>query len=320
MTRPLRILMLACASVFIFVLPARSASVDLDAPTLVSPVELASSLINLDVTAGGSGAPNGFTIEWMTLAQFNSLGGVWPADPADPMIQSAIFLGFPSLNTVDGTTTFLLAPFQTADIQIGDIFDETGIVSADRDEMARGTDYVFRVKANGDSGDPFPGGTLTPSSSYSSTHYAHTKPIEGGSQCVFTQGYWKNHPEAWPVTALKIGNIIYPQTQLLAIFNTPAAGNGLISLAHQLIAAKLNILSGAIPPAMIASAIAAADALIGSKIVPPIGSGFLSPATTSHLNDDLEEFNSQENTGTIQCQHSTPTLPQTWGQLKARYR
>jgi len=320
MIRPLRIFVLACASIFIFGISAHAATVDLDAPTLSSPTELATSLVNLDVTAGASGAPNGFTVEWMTLAQFTALGSVWPADPADPAIQSAIFLGFPSLNTVDGTTTFLLAPFQTADIQIGDIFDETGIVSADRSEMTRGTDYVFRVKANGDIGDPTGGNSLAPASNYSATQYAHTKPPAPSDQCVFTQGYWKNHPEAWPVSALKLGNIIYTQTQLLAILGTPAAGNGLISLAHQLIAAKLNILSGAIAPSVVIGAIAAADVMIGSKIIPPIGSGFLSPATTSHLNDDLEEFNSQEGQGTIQCQHTTPSKPQSWGQLKALYR
>src|SRR5262245_15647908 len=238
MPRPLRISMLACASIFFFS-AAYAASVDLDPPSLSSPPELATSFVNLDVTAGATGAPNGFTIEWMTLAQFNALGGVWPADPSDPMIQSAIFLGFPSLNTVDGTTTFLLSPFQTADIQIGDIFDETGIVSADRSEMTRGTDYVFRVKANGDIGDPTGGNSLAPSSNYSSTHYAHTKPLAPPTgECVFTQGFWKTHPEAWPVSSLKLGNIIYTKTQLLSIFNTPAAGNGLISLAHQLIAAK----------------------------------------------------------------------------------
>src|SRR5436305_9837109 len=63
--------------------------------------------------------------------------------------------------------------------------------------------------------------------------------------CTFTLGYWKNHPGAWPVTSLTLGSTTYSQAQLLSIFNTPVRGNGLISLAHQLIAAKLNILAGA---------------------------------------------------------------------------
>ena len=47
------------------------------------------------------------------------------------------------------------------------------------------------------------------------------------------------------MTRLTLGTVTYSQAQLLAIFNTPVRGNGLISLAHQLIAAKLNILAGA---------------------------------------------------------------------------
>src|SRR5262245_56041121 len=136
MTRPLRTAVLACASCFLLVHPASTAPVELDPPTLASPLEESSATIHLDVTAGASGAPNGFTIEWMTLAQFDALGGAWPADPADPAIKFAIFYGFPSLNTVEGTTSFLLNPLGEANIEIGDIFDETGILSANREEMA----------------------------------------------------------------------------------------------------------------------------------------------------------------------------------------
>src|SRR5687767_5945628 len=55
--------------------------------------------------------------------------------------------------------------------------------------------------------------------------------------CTFTQGFWKNHPEDWPVDELTLGNVTYSKDELLAIFGEPVSGNGLISLAHQLIAA-----------------------------------------------------------------------------------
>ena len=295
--------------------PASTALVELDPPTLASPDPSASSFVHLDVVAGTSGAPNGFTIEWMTLAQFDAIGDVWPTDPADPRIKSALFFGFPSLNTVDGTTTFMLGPNSIADIEIGDIFDETGVAATNRDELSQGTEFVFRVRANGDGGDG-----LLPSSAFSETHHASTKAPPLSTDCVFTQGYWKNHPSAWPVGSVKLGNVIYSQAQLLQIFATPAAGNGLISLAHQLIAAKLNIASGALAPPVTLAAIAAADALIGSLSIPPIGSGFLSPATTSHLTDDIESFNAEEGKGTIQCQGSTASRVHTWGDLKSLYR
>ena len=106
--------------------------------------------------------------------------------------------------------------------------------------------------------------------------------------CTLTQGYWKNHPDAWPVSSLKLGKHTYSKDDLIAILETPVKGNGLIQLAHQLIAAKLNIAAGA-SDAAIHATIADADALIGNLVV---GTDSLSPARTSALTDKLDEFNS----------------------------
>ena len=43
--------------------------------------------------------------------------------------------------------------------------------------------------------------------------------------CTFTQGYWKNHPSAWPVTSLTIGGVVYSEQQLLALFDTAPKGD-----------------------------------------------------------------------------------------------
>jgi hypothetical protein len=316
MHRPLRFSLPAFAGACLLVLPAFAAPVELDPPDAAASSN-ASSIVDLSVTAGLSGAPNGFTVEWMTRALFDQLGD-WPADPTDPNIQSAIFLGTPTLNTVDGTRTFLLNPGEIAIVQLGDIFDETGIMSENRDELRSGTEYVFRVKANGDPGVTGGTGSLLPASPYSATQSATTKPHDDLEDCVHTQGYWKNHPSKWPVSSLKLGTIIYTKAQLLLIFDEPAAGNGLISMSHQLIAAKLNVLSGAVVTAVITNAIATADAMVGNRIIPPIGSGFISPSVTSNLNDVLEQFNSDERNHA--CQGITPTRPNTWGQIKAIYR
>lgn len=61
------------------------------------------------------------------------------------------------------------------------------------------------------------------------------------SKGTATLGYWKNHPNAWPVDSLTLGNITYNKQQLLAILNKSVRGDKTISLAHQLIAAKLNV-------------------------------------------------------------------------------
>ena len=64
----------------------------------------------------------------------------------------------------------------------------------------------------------------------------------------------------------------------------------MISLAHQLIAAKLNVAKGA-SSSSIASTIAAADALIGGLVVSPVGSGWLDPSVTSSLTAALANYN-----------------------------
>ena len=106
--------------------------------------------------------------------------------------------------------------------------------------------------------------------------------------CTFTQGYWKNHPDAWPVASLKLGTRTYSKADLIAILKTPVKGNGLIQLSHQLIAAKLNIAAGA-SDSSIHTAISDADALIGNLVV---GTDSLPTSQTSALNDKLDAFNS----------------------------
>jgi len=108
--------------------------------------------------------------------------------------------------------------------------------------------------------------------------------------CTLTQGFWKNHADAWPVTSLMLGSVSYDQAQLLEILETPPKGNGLIALAHQLIAAKLNVAAGASTPGSLAEA----DALIGALVVPPVGAGYLAPSVTSALNDAIDRFNNSD--------------------------
>ena len=79
--------------------------------------------------------------------------------------------------------------------------------------------------------------------------------------CPLGQGFWKNHPGAWPVTSLPLGSQTYTQAALQALFDTPPRGDASVILAHQLIAAKLNIANGS-TPAPISSTIADADNLL----------------------------------------------------------
>jgi hypothetical protein len=109
--------------------------------------------------------------------------------------------------------------------------------------------------------------------------------------CVRPQGYWKNNSSAWPVSSLTLGTVTYTQAQLLSILSQPVAGNGLVSLAHQLIAARLNLASGAAATPTVTQAIVDANALIDGLLIPPVGGGSLSPSATSALTTALEGFN-----------------------------
>jgi len=90
------------------------------------------------------------------------------------------------------------------------------------------------------------------------------------------------------VTQLQLGNVTYNQQQLLSILKQPVRGNGLISLAYQEIAAKLNIANGA-DASCIQQTLAAADAVIGDLVIPPVGKGFLRPTGYERT---LDRYNS----------------------------
>jgi hypothetical protein len=117
------------------------------------------------------------------------------------------------------------------------------------------------------------------------------------TNCPLTQGFWKNHADAWPVSTLLLGTVSYTEAQLLNILNTsPGSKRGAdasIILADQLIAAKLNLANGS-DPCPISSVIAAADALIGSRpipIVPKVAPSSAEGAQMVALASALDAYN-----------------------------
>ncbi|MBI1796009.1 MAG: hypothetical protein HY076_04705 [Candidatus Eisenbacteria bacterium] len=301
-----------------FAVPARAQG-DMDTPDIGSAANgIARTSVTL--TAGPSGAPAGFTVWWMKESDYIANGNSWFLY-GDPRQGEAYFWGTPSLNTNGGQyTTFTLAPNQSITVQIGDLADESGVTvtspSADAStgaELEYGTSYVFCAFANGTVQTYQSGLTLT---------------VQSATQlvnCTFTQGYWKTHPSAWPASCLPmtLGNNSYTQSELLAILGQPVQGNGSISLAHQLIAAKLNVCQGAASNA-IASAIASAQAQLaacGSNKLKPVGAGPYCSLTTSSTDSNtnaLDNFNNGV-TGPGHC-GDTPAATSTWGRLKAIYR
>lgn len=240
--------------------------------------------INLKVKAGATGAPAGFSIQWVSQEAFEAAGCNWN----NVVYCKASFSGNANLSRYN------LAPNEEVIVNIGEFLFDNGASTDCPDCLLCGTHYVFRAFAHANS-------TLN-RSAFTSNLTCCTLDCGSEGTCTFTQGYWKTHGPVptgnneyvWPQSVkdngLTLGTVTYSPEQLLSIFNTPTGGNGLIALAHQLIAAKLNIANGA-DDTDVAAAVAAADALISGLVVPPVGNGYLAPASTSALITALANYN-----------------------------
>lgn len=122
--------------------------------------------------------------------------------------------------------------------------------------------------------------------------------------CPLGQGFWKNHPSAWPVGTLMLGGQTYSERELLRVLRMPIGGSpgsdASLILAHQLIAAKLNIANGSDPTAI------AATVADGDRLLAPFGGklpyGVRPSSTLGHamVNDAglLDAYNSGRQTPT----------------------
>jgi hypothetical protein len=120
--------------------------------------------------------------------------------------------------------------------------------------------------------------------------------------CTLTQGGYKNNFNSkllnFPPGGLFLGTNFYTNSQLNDIIqNNAIKGNGLLSLAHQLITAQLNIFYGAQATPDVALAIVQANALIGSLLIPPVGTDSLPTSTTSTVEGILDTFNNGNSAG-----------------------
>lgn len=288
----------------------------LDAPIVTAEAE-GYFKVRLTITAGPSGAPGGFSIWWMKRSDWIANGG-WSMD-GDAAQWQASFHGQPTLNIFPGDAeTYRLGAGETITVEVGDLADESGVAHAS-DILDASTQYVFVAFAN----EWVDAEGHWERSALSANTFA-TTPIN--PNC--TQGYWKTHgPEPcqqgnnsndWPTNNLTLGTVNYTDLELCSIFQASPSGNGLISLAHQLITAEFNLMLGA-DPSCISTQVAAAHALINGLVVPPVGGGFLDPSVTGALTQALDDFN---NGLLCQAHNCTPISVEatSWGAMKSLYR
>jgi hypothetical protein len=100
-----------------------------------------------------------------------------------------------------------------------------------------------------------------------------------------TIGYWKTHPETWPVAMITVGGVTYSKDQALEMLGF--GGDKSTLLAKQLIAAKLNVMVGN-NASCICTEIAAADAWL---VQYPIGCSNANWTTGEPLHDKLADYN-----------------------------
>jgi hypothetical protein len=136
-----------------------------------------------------------------------------------------------------------------------------------------------------------------------------------------TQGYWRTHGtdachagnngDEWPDeirdNGMTIGNVHYSADDLCAILNEPVEGNCLVSLAHQLIAAELNIANGA-PHDCIDPTMAQVSQLIGDLVIPPIGNGWLFCNISGYI-QALTDYNEGNSGCASHCNNRSDPVP-----------
>jgi Zn-dependent M28 family amino/carboxypeptidase len=111
-------------------------------------------------------------------------------------------------------------------------------------------------------------------------------------ECRRSPGYWKEHPEAWPVEEIIIGGITYAKEDAIGIMNMKAKGDKTYTLLTELVAAKLNVMNCYLDSGDIFETIASADDWLAAW---PPGSGIRGKDAAwsdgSALYETLNDFN-----------------------------
>jgi hypothetical protein len=114
-----------------------------------------------------------------------------------------------------------------------------------------------------------------------------------------TPGYWKNHPEAWPVGTITVGGVTYTKAQALDILERPGKDRTL-TMFSSLVPAMLNVLVGN-DGSCVASTIEAANAWMAS--VGPVGSGVHAASLAWKVGEPLHRHLDNYNNGMLCAPH-----------------
>jgi len=136
--------------------------------------------------------------------------------------------------TVGGVTTLL------TDVFLDNEGDNLDVVELEIPIPAGATNVIVQALSIDD------GSGLQPASLY--WHFVSLvipEPYIPPVGCTYTIGYWKNHPYEWPTDDL---SLYTGHEAMMILWTPPKGGNAYLILAHQYIAAELNMLNGASAP------------------------------------------------------------------------
>jgi len=132
----------------------------------------------------------------------------------------------------------------------------------------------------------------------SSTDFGFWTP-PGAQPGAGTPGYWKNHPEAWPVETITVGGVVYTKAQALEWLEK-VGKDKTITMFSSLVPAKLNVLIGN-DSSCVASTIVLADAWMAAN--GPVGSDVHAASVAWKLGEPLHRQMDNYNNGMLCAPH-----------------
>lgn len=127
-----------------------------------------------------------------------------------------------------------------------------------------------------------------------------------------TPGYWKNHPQAWPVEKIEIGGVTYTKEEAIAVLNIDGKADRTFLMFAHLVSAKLNVGIGN-DASCVADAILTADAWMTEY---PLGSGVSGDSEAWDVGEPLKDILDAYNNGKLCAPHRDSWQMQTLARRK----
>jgi SdrD B-like domain len=160
-----------------------------------------------------------------------------------------------------------------------DLIDSDGVP----DGLGNSVAHFTVPDANGDS-----------STDFGFTNSGFTNPGTG------TPGYWKNHPEAWPVSSITVGTQTYTVQQAIDIMGTPVTKDKTYTMFASLVSAMLNVQVGN-DSTCVSEAIAAGQAWMTTY--GPVGSNVAASSYAWKLGEPIHRLLDNYNNGMLCAPH-----------------